>query len=277
MYVWAKEIFCQLQFYVLGLWIYAILNVATSAGREVVELKMVNKIKEDKLKAGTIQPEQVDEIELPSEEKSVKWKTAIIAYSVATPLVLATPIMFAIFSDSMYEGEVCKFFSLAAEEHDYFACTQFYATNPQHYIDASGFRYDAFITALYAPVIFFFFEMCQNQLMMSWRHIWYQYIFTAVYALATGLYQISQGDTVIFPRTLDWLCESRAGAVEGCLVNECLLWFVYFIIVQTGCFALILVMHYLKAKFICKKNIKIEMQSTVELQSLTASRYLKVQ
>ena len=36
LYVWAKAIFAQLQFYILTFWLYAITAVACSAGREVV-------------------------------------------------------------------------------------------------------------------------------------------------------------------------------------------------------------------------------------------------
>ena len=57
LYVWGKAIFAQLQFYILTIWLYAISLVSCSAGREVVEVKMVSRIKETKLKEGSIQPE----------------------------------------------------------------------------------------------------------------------------------------------------------------------------------------------------------------------------
>ena len=61
----------------------------------------------------SIEPEQVDEIELPSEDKSNQWKTALISYSVALPLVLASPIMFFAFKNDMLKGEICKFYELS--------------------------------------------------------------------------------------------------------------------------------------------------------------------
>jgi len=97
LYVWVKDIFAQLQFYIMLLWILAIAGVACSAGREVVELKLVHRLKDAKLKEGKLLPEQIDEVELPSDEKSTMWKTALICYETAAPLVLASPIMFAIF------------------------------------------------------------------------------------------------------------------------------------------------------------------------------------
>ena len=91
-YIWAKSVLSQLVIFSFGLWILALSLTALSSGREVCEKKMVDKIKQQKLNEGLIQPEQVDEIELPSEEKSNMWKRAIIFYSVATPLVLAVAI-----------------------------------------------------------------------------------------------------------------------------------------------------------------------------------------
>ena len=79
------------------IWIVAISGVACSAGREVVELKLVHRLKNEKLKEGKIHPEQIDDVELPSDEKSTLWKFALICYEMAAPLVLASPIMFCIF------------------------------------------------------------------------------------------------------------------------------------------------------------------------------------
>ena len=49
-----KAIFAQLQFYILTLWLVAITAVACAAGRQVVEVKMVEKLKDEKLKDGSI-------------------------------------------------------------------------------------------------------------------------------------------------------------------------------------------------------------------------------
>ena len=50
---------------------------------------------------------------MPKDEKSNLWKTAIIFYSFATPLVIASPIMYLIFEQSMFTGEVCKLYELS--------------------------------------------------------------------------------------------------------------------------------------------------------------------
>jgi len=52
----------------------------------------------------------VDELELPEEDKSDQWKGALISYSVAMPLILASPIMYYLYSDNMFKGEVCNFY-----------------------------------------------------------------------------------------------------------------------------------------------------------------------
>lgn len=139
LYVWAKSVLSQLVFFTLTAWIIAISFVAFSAGREVCEAKMVDRIKNQKLNDGSILPEQADEIELPSEEKSHMWKKAVIFYSVATPLVLSTPCMFLIYGESMFSGQVCKFYELAGNSQE--DCLANYANNPQTYIEGSGFRY----------------------------------------------------------------------------------------------------------------------------------------
>jgi len=54
LYVWAKAICAQLQFYILTLWLFCITTVSCSAGREVVEHKMVERLKTQKIKDGSI-------------------------------------------------------------------------------------------------------------------------------------------------------------------------------------------------------------------------------
>lgn len=108
-----------------------------------------------------------------------------------------------------------------------------------------------------APVLFYAFEFFQNQLLISWKHLIYQYLFTAFYAATTFMWQVVTGNAVIYPRHLDWICASRAGEPEDCLFNECILWFIYFMIVQTGCFSLVLLLHYLKSKYCCKRSVAI--------------------
>ena len=112
-YVWVKDCIAQLQFYTLMFWLLAISTLACSAGREVVEVKLVHKMKQEKLADGSIEPEQIDEVALPTEDKSGVWKLAVLSYAVAAPLVLASPIMFLFFPDDMFRGEVCKFYELA--------------------------------------------------------------------------------------------------------------------------------------------------------------------
>ena len=74
---------------------------------------MVERLRDEKVKDKSVLPENVAEIELPEEDKSQAWRVAMLAYSLAAPLVFASPVMFSIFSESMMSGEVCKFFELA--------------------------------------------------------------------------------------------------------------------------------------------------------------------
>ena len=113
-----------------------------------------------------------------------------------------------------------------------------------------------------------------NQLMLTWKHIVYQYIFTVFYAMVTAIWQISTNDAIIFPELLDWVCKSRT-EVEGCLSAHCLLWFFYFAIVQTCCFSVILFLHYLKSKYCCRRSVDIityEETQASQLGSITAKR-----
>ena len=116
LYVWGKAILGQIVFYTLSIWIYALTTVAISAGREVVEVKILEKLKAKKRAEAGANLEAIDEMELPSDEKSTLWKVAITAYTLGTPLVFAVPIMYGIFWDKMIKGEVCEFYSLSNPE-----------------------------------------------------------------------------------------------------------------------------------------------------------------
>ena len=239
---------------------------------------MLEKIKQKKIDEGTIEAEQVDEVELPTEEVSGMWKSAIIAYSLALPLAIASPIMFLFFTQEMMKGEVCKFYELAqttdadTRQAD---CLANYDSDPSKYIEGSGFRYPAFIMALALPAAYGLIEFFLNQLLMTWRHILYQFIFTIFFALVTMLWQVSTGDATIFPGALDWVCASREGGEDGCIFDECILWFIVFIGVQSGCYSLILFLHYLKTRFCCKRSVPIKTYSEIapgQLSNITAQR-----
>ena len=100
------------------------------------------------------------EIELPEDEKSQTWRQAILFYSLGAPLVLASPVMYMIFSQSMFKGEVCKFYELAGNLQT--DCLAGYDDNESFYKEASGFRYIAFIISLIAPIVFLFIELSLN-------------------------------------------------------------------------------------------------------------------
>ena len=182
---------------------------AWSSGREVVEVKMLEKIKTDKLKDGSIKPEQAGDIELPKEEKSNVWEHAMVFYAYATPLVIASPIMYLIYRKSMFKGEVCKLYELSDQGNSQEDCIENYSNNPSQYIKACKFRYPVFLVSLFLPVVNLVFELCANQLMLVWKQISYQYIFTIFYMIVTAIWQIATQDAVIFPESLDWICSVR--------------------------------------------------------------------
>lgn len=98
---------------------------------------------------------------------------------------------------------------------------------------------------------------------MIWKHIVYQYLFTAAYMLMTAIWQFSTGDAVIFPDRLDWICSTRASdPPSNCLFSQCILWFIYFVIVQSACFALLLLIHHVKAEYCCRKSREITLNSS---------------
>ena len=113
LYVWGKAIFGQIVFYTMSVFLYAMTTISVSAGREVVEEKMLENLKEKRrVDPKEANREAIDEMELPADEKSGLWKYAVTSYAIGAPLVLAAPIIFAVFWDKMIKGEVCKFYSL---------------------------------------------------------------------------------------------------------------------------------------------------------------------
>merc|ERR1712079_775038 len=93
-------------------------------------------------------------------------------------------------------------------------------------------------------------ELFCNQLLFSWKHLPLQYLFTLAYAFMTVVYQEFTGKDFIFPNTLNWEADN--------IFTDCLAWFLVFMVVQTACFAVLLAIHFLKAKFICKQTVEIK-------------------
>ena len=122
----------------------------------------------------------------------------------------------------MFEGEVCKFYELADDvNNNQEECLKNYADDPSFYIDASGFRYTAFVMSLIMPACILVIEIVQNQILLEWKHLVYQYLFTIFYMLVTALWQVGTGDAVIFPETLDWICASRTDPDDASkLIND---------------------------------------------------------
>ena len=120
--------------------------------------------------------------------------------------------------------------------------------------------------SLIMPACILIIEIAQNQLLLEWRHLVYQYLFTMFYMVVTALWQVGTGDAVIFPETLDWICATRTEPDDDsklindpdCLWSQCISWFLIFAVVQTACYISILLIHYGKAKFCCRHSIPLD-------------------
>ena len=176
LYVWSKAILGQIVFYTLTIWIYALTTLAISAGREVVEVKILEKLKAKKRDEPNANLEAIDEMELPSEDKSKMWKIAVTAYTLAAPFVFSVPIMFGLFWHNMIKGEVCEFFSLSTPSADspYYGmkgsdlqteCLNHYDDSPEMkavFKDGAGFRYTGLLMAIFVPPFVLLVEFALN-------------------------------------------------------------------------------------------------------------------
>ena len=116
------------------------------------------------------------------------------------------------------------------------------------------------------PPCFVVIETMQNQLLLEWKHLVYQYLFTLYYMIVTMIWQVSTSDAVIFPQTLDWICASRTVSEDddtplydpSCIWSQCYRWFLVFMLVQTICYISILLIHYGKAKFCCRHSVPLD-------------------
>ena len=270
LYVWGKAIFGQVVFYMLTIWIYAQTTVAISAGREVVEVKMLEKLKSKKREEPNANLEAIDEMELPSDEKSTMWKIAITSYTLGAPIVIAVPVMYALFWQKMIMGETCEFYSLAtpsdptlqqfsARELQKY-CMEQYPTDPvsgEAFKDESGFRYTGFLFGLFFPAIILIVEFCLNQILLPKRQFFTQILFALGYLLATGAYTAT--GTFLFPGLVDASC-NKNGDNDGCLWTDFFKFHLVFMGVTQASFWTLVFLHYIKVKVCCRKSVSIIQQ-----------------
>lgn len=98
-------------------------------------------------------------------------------------------------------------------------------------------------------------------MLISWKQLPLQYFFTMFYAIVTLMWQKFTGNAVIFPKRLDW-------NASDAIFDQCILWFIVFALVQTGCFAFVLLFSYLSSKFCCKKSVEIVTFREVDTQRM---------
>ena len=60
-------------------------------------------------------------------------------------------------------------------------------------------------------------------MMMQWKNLAHQYLFTLFYMLVTAAWQFGTGDAVLFPEALDWICHyTEKGREYNIDVDHCL-------------------------------------------------------
>jgi len=198
-------------FYASTLQLAAQLLLAVSAGRLVVETKMLKKLNEEKKKNFSkvnkfFGPQ--DEVEqLPEDERSTMWRSAIMLYTVSTPLVWISLILF--YATRMKADILCDLSKLGTSTKASFNITACYASeNPfttANY-DNAGWRWIMFQVGLIIPCVVNVIEMCLNRLLLRFRHALIVFGFTLVY-MAINLLGCLMGGGLgkqVYPNLVVW-------------------------------------------------------------------------
>ena len=103
-----------------------------------------------------------EDVELPEEEVTTYWRHAFIFYSLALPLVCASPIQYH--WSNMKKDVNCNLAQLAHPDDAnlYQLCMEEYSSNPTYWNGMTNWRHDAYLTSMYAPCVFLFVELCVN-------------------------------------------------------------------------------------------------------------------
>ena len=237
-FIMVKEVLYQIHFWILSIWLYAISSIAISSGRKKVETIM-----KEKLENGENENEDT---ELPEEEVTTYWKLALIAYSMALPLVCTSPIQYH-WTD-MKRDVNCNLAQLANPEQTdmYKTCMDQYDSDPASWNALARWRHDAYLMSMYAPCFFLLVEISVNQLNLHWKHITLQWLFTAVYIFVTAVLQLA-GSAFIYVAGFDWNC-IKDDSIE-CTWGEFGNFFGVFLALQTGFYVIGVMVHLIKSKY----------------------------
>ena len=245
-FIMVKEVLFQIHFWILSVWLYAISCTAISSGRQVVEAKMLQKEKEKRGQDHNISQssEAGGIIQLPDEEKTTYWKLALIAYSMALPLVCASPFQY--YLTNMRKDVNCDLVQLAhsSDQTIYGACLDDYWNNPSEWDEQAGFRHPAYMWSMFGPIAFLLVEICLNQLLLLWKHIIFQYLFTLAYMIVTMVLSMANAEDV-FVSGFDWHC-LRGSDTEVCAWGDLGRFFGLLLTLQTCFFVLGLGLHVIK-------------------------------
>ena len=221
-------------------------------------------------------------MELPADEKSSMWQTGVLFYSIATPMVIAVPIMYGLFWEKMIKGEVCQFYSLTTQ--DYIESVKMTANQMIEYCVANydngdayqvggltpfdeltGSRLSIFKIALFLPCLLLLIEFFLNQLLVPKRNFFLQIVVSVFYMLVT-MAATSQ-DKSVFPDLVNFGCEE-----EGCKWSSFFLFHLVFMAMLQVCFWLLVGLHFMKIRFCCRKSVAIIQQPVFVVDSTLTSK-----
>ena len=162
-FIMVKEVLYQLHFWIFSIWLYAISSIAISSGRKKVEAVMLEKLQREE--------SEKEDVELPEEEVTTYWRLALVAYSLALPLVCASPIQYH--WTNMKKDVNCNLVQLANTDQPdlYHTCMVEYEEDPARWNEMAHWRHPAYLLSMYAPCFFLLVEISVNQLNLHWKHI----------------------------------------------------------------------------------------------------------
>ena len=210
-YILVRQILFFVSFYASTLQLAAQLLLAISAGRLVVETKMLKKLNEEKKKNFSkvnkffSQGDMVEQ--LPEEDQSSMWRAAIMLYTVSTPLVWISLILF--YTTRMKADIFCDLSKLGAANKTSFPITDCYASKDPFTTgnyDNAGWRWGMFQAGLIVPCVVNLVEMCLNRLLLRFRHAFIVFGFTLVYMGINLLGCLMQGGLYkqVYPNLVVW-------------------------------------------------------------------------
>lgn len=195
----------------------ALVMLSCASGRQVVEKKMRDKLKETE----TNQGKTVKRVELPALEKTIYWKTALRLYSIALPFYCMCLVLFyykplgkdiacqlcylkcsAGAKDFSDPNEAAAFRTACKETRDDCPLPGESLTDIK---EGAAWRWPLFVLSMWMPLVVVLFELAANRIEMRIGHLSYQVIMWASYVFVTLIGEVLAGYP-IFPNSFNWKC-----------------------------------------------------------------------